>query len=93
MSLNACILGVKKSLGRLISGLSLGPQGVELQTGDSGNMCCTDKCEKSGMPLREAACLRDVVSFELSACPQEWVEQGEKICGEIKKPRKGKGWF
>lgn len=37
--------------------------------------------------------MRDIISFELSACPQEWVEQGEKICGEIKKPREGKGWL
>lgn len=37
--------------------------------------------------------MRDIVSFELFVCPQEWVEQGKKICGGIKEPRKGKGWF
>lgn len=37
--------------------------------------------------------MRDIVSFELFACPQEWVEQGGKICGGIKEPRKGKSWF
>lgn len=43
--------------------------------------------------FKEAVRLRDIVSFELFACPQEWVEQGEKICGGIKEPSKGKGWF
>lgn len=43
--------------------------------------------------LQRGCLLRDIISFELSARPPEWVEQGEKICGEIKKPREGKGWL
>lgn len=48
------------------------PQGVELQTGDSGNMCHTDKCEKSGMPLERLLAWETLLAFPPAPSRSGW---------------------